>query len=302
MILPTDDELYRFHAGDCAALLAQLPDASVDLVFTSPPYEGQRTYEDGMPGGGKFRLRGQAWVDWLAPLIVECCRVSRGLALVNVSAPVKQYQYTAAVEWLVADLTRIYGVVCGPSPYCWQKGAGIPGKTRYHRRDWEPVYCFCLPDRLRGLWCDPLAFAQPPGQAPGGDMRPRKANGERNYEPREIDSDTAGRRPHGGRKSMRYKPPKLANPGNVIRAVTGGNVLGSRLAHRGEAPMPEKLAERFVAWYCPPGGIVLDPFLGTGTTAAVAIKHHRRAVGFDVRPSQIEIAQQRMREIQPALC
>lgn len=293
------DQLYAFHVGDCATLMAQLPDASVDLAFTSPPYEGQRTYEAGMPGGGKFRLRGQAWVDWLAPIVVECCRVSRGLVCVNISSPVKDFRYSPAVEWLVADLTRIWGVVCGPSPYCWRKRAGIPGSggRHYHRRDWEPVYCFCLPDRLPLAWSDHLAFGKPPTHEPGGEFNTRGRNGAR------VRSTAhTKRRANGSLKTRIYHPPMIANPGNVIATTVGGGHLGTKLAHKGEAPMPEKMAERFIAWYCPPGGVVLDPFLGTGTTAAVAVKHNRRAIGFDVRASQVEIATQRMKEIQPALC
>lgn len=48
--------------------------------------------------------------------------------------------------------------------------------------------------------------------------------------------------------------------------------------------------------YCPPGGITLDPFVGSGTTTAVARKHGRRWVGLDVRESQIELARYRMIE------
>jgi hypothetical protein len=286
-------QLFEFVAGDCSELLAEMPGRSVDLVFTSPPYERQRTYESGMPGRRKFALAGQAWVDWLGPIIVECCRVSQGLVIVNMSSPVKAHSYSASVEWLVADLTRIWGLVCGPSPYCWRKRAGIPGsgQRHYHRRDWEPLYAFCLPDRLPLVWSDQLAFGKPPTHAPGGVFSHRDKKGQRH----------TYRRRHGGMEIQTYTPPAIANSGNVIATTVGGGHLGSKSAHKGEAPMPEALAERFIAWYCPPSGVVLDPFLGTGTTAAAAIKHNRRCIGFDIRQSQIEIATQRMREVQPAL-
>lgn len=299
-----DDRRCELVAGDSAELLAAMPDASVDLVFTSPPYEGQRTYETGMPDGAKFKLRGQAWVDWLAPIIVECCRVSRGLVIVNMSSPVKQHQYTAGVEWLVADLTRIWGLVCGPSPYCWRKRAGTPGSggKHYHRRDWEPLYSFCLPDRLPLKWSDNLAFAKPPGHPPGGEFNTVRADGRRIRDTSTRSAGHTKRRPNGEMTTRTYVPPKLANPGNVITTSVGGGHLGSPLAHKSEAPMPIALAERFVCSYCPPDGVVLDPFCGSGTTIAAAIWHGRRGIGFDVRPCQIQNATERIKEVQPSFC
>jgi hypothetical protein len=289
------NDLYCCPASE---LMATVDDREVDLVFTSPPYEDCRTYETGMVGGGKFQLKGQGWVDWLAPIIAECARVSNGLVCVNMSSPVRQFQYTAAVEWLVSDLTRKHGLVCGPSPYAWTKSAGIPGSggPHYHRRDWEPVYCFALPDRLPLAWSDPLAFGQPPKCAPGGDFSARQKDGRR-----------VGARFHGKRKadgSVRkkwYEPPDIANPGNVILANVGGGHLGAKAAHRGEAPMPLALAERFVCWYCPEGGTVFDPFMGTGTTLVAAATHRRNGLGCDVRQNQVEITRNRLRETTPSM-
>jgi DNA modification methylase len=91
-----------------------------------------------------------------------------------------------------------------------------------------------------------------------------------------------------------YKPPKKANPGNVIRC-SGGH-LGSKLAHENEAPFPEKLVEFFIKSFCPPEGIVLDPFCGSGTTCAVAKKLNKRYIGIDIRQSQIELTEERLTE------
>lgn len=64
--------------------------------------------------------------------------------------------------------------------------------------------------------------------------------------------------------------------------------MGSKLAHDGEAPFPEGLVEPFINVLTRPGELVCDPFLGTGTTAAVAARLGRRFVGFDFRESQVE--------------
>jgi hypothetical protein len=94
-----------------------------------------------------------------------------------------------------------------------------------------------------------------------------------------------------------YQPPAIANPGNLIFTGGGGH-LGSDLAHGNEAPMPEELAAWFIRSHCPPGGIVLDPFGGSGTTVAAALKEGRREVSLDLRPSQCDLARRRLESVE----
>jgi hypothetical protein len=91
-----------------------------------------------------------------------------------------------------------------------------------------------------------------------------------------------------------YVPPVLANPGNVIECIVGGGVMGHALCHENEAPFPEKLAEFFVRSFCPPMGIVLDPFSGSGTTASVAVRTGRQWLAIDVRDSQVDLTKRRI--------
>lgn len=99
-----------------------------------------------------------------------------------------------------------------------------------------------------------------------------------------------------------YTEPVLANPGNyletheVIHAIVGGGVMGSKLAHENEAPYPEAVPERFIRSWCAEGGTVLDPWCGSGTTLAVAMRWGRQAIGIDVRISQIELSSRRVLE------
>jgi len=112
-----------------------------------------------------------------------------------------------------------------------------------------------------------------------------------------------------------YDDPAIANPGNVLTgpwdlaglngmldAYEAGDVrsglaahgfIGSPLAHDNEAPFPEWLAEFFIRTFCPEGGIVLDPFCGSGTTLAVAQKWGRHSIGIDLRRSQVELSKAR---------
>lgn len=86
---------------------------------------------------------------------------------------------------------------------------------------------------------------------------------------------------------------------NLIRGIrVGGGLMGHKCAHVNEAPYPQKLAEWFVRGWAPPGGLVLDPFSGSGTTVAAAVALGRRGVGCDLRWSQVELGAKRCAEVQ----
>lgn len=95
-----------------------------------------------------------------------------------------------------------------------------------------------------------------------------------------------------------YLPPVLANPGTCITGINvGGGIMGSKLCHENEAPFPEALAKWFIRGWCPPGGTVLDPFSGSGTTVSAAVQLGRNGVGSDIRSSQIDLGNRRMEEL-----
>ncbi|HDY64793.1 MAG TPA: hypothetical protein ENH84_00995 [Phycisphaerae bacterium] len=105
------------------------------------------------------------------------------------------------------------------------------------------------------------------------------------------------RKPNGERaRDGLFYPPAIANPGNVVHCKVGGGQMGSKIAHENEAPFPESLAEFFVRSFCPPGGTVLDPFCGSGTVAAVCEQAYRDSIGIDIRQSQVDLTQQRIKE------
>jgi hypothetical protein len=113
---------------------------------------------------------------------------------------------------------------------------------------------------------------------------------------------TAGHDKDGNTGRADGRPmPKIANPGNciIVKARVGGGHMGSKLCHENEAPFPEDMAEFFVRSFCPPGGIVLDPFSGSGTTVSVAVACGRRGIGIDIRPSQVQLGTRRLLGVTP---
>lgn len=323
------------HNADCLEWMRLQPERIFDLTVTSPPYEDARTYGIG------FNLKGQGWVDWCSPRVVEMCRVTDGLVIFNAAGKVRQFKYSPVMEWLVADLTRHHGIVCGPAPYVFAR-VGIPGSgsKHYHRRDWEPVYAFAMPDRLPLKWSANTVMGHPPKWAPGGVMSNRTADGRRKNDSagpiahtrwnrnqwghsgtaksaerrKDGTRGTAGRpsheyadklhtktRPDGTMEVQGYSVPVLANPGNVIRCKVGGGHMGSPLAHENEAPFPETLVEFFIRSYCPPDGKAFDPFAGSGTVLAVSRRTGRNAEGCDIRADQCDLVRRRLATVQPEL-
>jgi site-specific DNA-methyltransferase (adenine-specific) len=77
--------------------------------------------------------------------------------------------------------------------------------------------------------------------------------------------------------------------------------MGDPLCHLNEAPFPESLPEYLIRTYCPPNGIVCDPFCGSGTTGAAALKWGRRFVGVDIRQTMVDLSNRRLAALRRTL-
>lgn len=312
----------EFLVGDCLPLMQAMPTGSVDIVLGSPPYEDQRTY-----GKLGFSLRGQEWVDWALPRFVECCRISRGLVAWVVEGKTEDFEYSATPALLLADLKRLRTCsACGKNfagdgefsfcciapvvkpfrlrkpPIFRRNGIFGGGGQQWWRNDYEFVICATSAPDGKLPYAVPNAIGHPPKYAPGGAPSHRTKTGER--------------------VKGEYKPPALCNPGNVAEprytvdevyqllvehgvAVdvaaaywkkynVGGGHMGHPLAHKNEAPFPVELATDYLKCFCPPGGRVLDPFVGSGTTMQAALELGMTATGIDLRPDQIKITRERL--------
>lgn len=162
-----------------------------------------------------------------------------------------------------------------------------------------------------------------PGSTKGGLMSPgwtkadKLAAGAKRHTKRDASPQANG----DAMREQAYLPPVLANPGcviqqhytadevaailaqasEVVHCNVGGGQMGHALAHENEAPFPLDLAVFFVKSFCPPGGVVCDPFSGSGTTCDAAVQHGRRFIGCDLRQSQADLCARRMRTVTPPL-
>lgn len=304
---------WRIDLADACHL--PLADQSVDLVFGSPPYCDARSY-----GIGAQRSC-QDWIDWMLGITREACRVSRGLVL-WVCAGVQRDDYWPACEGLLYRWWAEGGHLWKPA--YWHR-AGIPGSGG---RQWvasriEYVMAF-KHQKGRVPWADYKANGAPPKWNSGGKLSYRDANGVRRHKIR----GTSG---HADGDSVEYRASEgnlldravtdIVNPGNLLTScpmgpgafvaedgspvlvdvVTGGGKMGHKLAHENEAPFPLKLAEWFIRGWCPPNGVVCDPFSGSGTTAHAALNLGRNSHCFDVRLNQVFLGRKRMREVENAV-
>ena len=268
---------------DCFDWLFGQPDNSVDLVIGSPPYENARTYGIG------FKLKGQEWVDWAVERFVECQRVSRGAVVWVVEGRTQKFRWSATPALMMADLHR-RGIKLRKPPIYTRVGIPGSGGPDWWRNDYE--FCICS-SKGKLPWSENTASGAPCKFPVGGAMSNRTEDGQRKNA---RDTKVQTRRKADGERKRDgvYKMPAIANPGNIIKCHGGGGHMGSKLAHENEAPFPESLVEPFIKCFCPPGGTVLDPFCGSGTTLAVANRLGRKAIGLEIRDSQVELSNRRI--------
>ena len=90
--------------------------------------------------------------------------------------------------------------------------------------------------------------------------------------------------------------PNFSPRNNIWKYVVGGGfATKDKLAHKHPAIFPEKLAEDHILTWSNEGDVVLDPFMGSGTTAKIALLNKRNYVGFEVSQEYVDIAEKRLR-------
>jgi site-specific DNA-methyltransferase (adenine-specific) len=314
--------------GDVTRRLRSLPTASVDTVLTSPPYVGLRDY--GHPGQLGAEPSAEAWIADLLPVIRQLGRVLKptGTLWLNLGDAYARHEKHGAwpksrlmaPERLVLQLMSEGWVV--RNVIVWAKPNPTPASVRDRfSNTWEPLY---LLSRARDYFFD-LDAVREPHRSRRGSARETVINRERAAWAGPLAGDQSGlARLH----SLGLAGHPLGkNPGDVWTIPT------TRATPGFHAAFPEGLARRAVLAGCPERtclacgqpwrrapvdrqlghlallgellpdctchgdwqpGLVLDPFMGSGTTAVVAEQAERDWLGTELNPDFVALAKARI--------
>lgn len=270
--------------GDARTRLAELPPDFADVVVTSPPYYRQRDYT--VAGQLGQEPSPDAYVQQLVLVFREARRVlkSAGSLWLVLGDKYEQGQLLG-MPWRVALALQTDGWLLR-SDVIWHKPNAMPSATKTRpTTDHEYVFFFTKsPD----YFYDADAIREPHvtfterSRMRGG----RKHFGKRGGTP-EAGKNQGNANLHNGRWDQAFHP-----RGRNKRTVWSIALSKFREAHF--AVFPEQLVETCVQASCPFGGLVLDPFLGSGTTAVVARKLGRQFLGIDISSQYCELARSRL--------
>ncbi|PIV28544.1 MAG: site-specific DNA-methyltransferase [Anaerolineae bacterium CG03_land_8_20_14_0_80_58_20] len=269
------DFLDQIIQGDCEEVLKTLPDNSIDLIFTSPPYADQRakTY------GG---IKPDQYVDWFIPKAAQFLRVLKptGTFVLNIKERVVEGERHTYVIDLILRM-REQGWLW-TEEFVWHKKNSYPGKWPNRFRDnWERLIQFNKEKSFK--------MYQEAVMVPIGDWaKERLAKLSDTDKIRDESRAGSG----FGKNVSNWVGRDMVYPTNVLHLATEtGNKNHS-------AVFPRDLPAWFIRLFTKPGDIVLDPFVGSGTTALAALQLGRHFVGIDISNEYVELSNERISETQ----
>jgi site-specific DNA-methyltransferase (adenine-specific)/site-specific DNA-methyltransferase (cytosine-N4-specific) len=272
------DFVNQIIQGDCEEVLRKIPDNSIDLIFTSPPYADQRknTY------GG---VKPDDYVDWFLPKTEQFLRVLKptGTFVLNIKERVVNGERHTYVIELILKM-REQGWLW-TEEFMWHKKNSYPGKWPNRFRDsWERLLQFNKEKRFN-MYQDAV-------MVPVGDWaQDRLANLSETDKIRDESKVGSG----FGKNISNWLGRDMVYPNNVIHLATE---CGNR---NHSAAFPIELPSWFIKLFTEQGDVVLDPFVGSGTTAVAAIELSRNYVGVDIGEEYCRISRERTSGIQMQL-
>lgn len=262
--------------GDCRNLLPQLPDECIDLIVTSPPYADQRRH---VYGG----VPPDEYVEWFLPISTELKRVLKptGSFVLNIKERVVNGERHTYVIELILKM-REQGWLW-TEEYIWHKKNTYPGKWPNRFRDaWERCLHFTKQKQFK--------MFQEAVMVPMGDWRHERL---RKLSENDLRRDVSRVGSGFGKRVANWIGREWAYPTNVLHMAT------ECYNRNHAATFPVDLPAWFIKLFTEPGDIVLDPFMGSGTTAVACVRLGRKYIGFELNPQYVEVAQQRLdKEIQ----
>ena len=298
----------KIITGNAIEVLKELPDCTADCCITSPPYLGLRDY--GVNGQIGLEKSVEAYINRLTDIFREVRRVLKndGTLWLNIgdSYVSSNSEYSnckrkdlIGVPWLLAFALRNDGWYLRQD-IIWEKPNAMPESVKDRcTKSHEYIFLFSKQSKY---YFDYEAIKEPAvgfnNIVPAGSkgiLRPnsrlRKGNsrtfrGGGVYTKGQSFNNSAEimRESHGNNENMTG----LRNKRSVWTVAT----QGYKEAHF--ATFPEKLIEPCVLAGSKEGGVVLDPFLGSGTTAIVAKKYNRGFIGIELNSEYVEMAERRL--------
>jgi site-specific DNA-methyltransferase (adenine-specific)/site-specific DNA-methyltransferase (cytosine-N4-specific) len=259
--------------GDCLNVLKKLPDNSVDLIVTSPPYADQRksTY------GG---INPDKYVEWFLPISKELLRVlkPKGTFVLNIKEKIVSGERHTYVMELIIEM-RKQGWFW-TEEFIWHKKNCFPGKWPNRFRDsWERLLQFNKQKDFN--------MYQEEVMVPMGDWAKTRLKNLSETDKRRDNSRVGS---GFGKNVSKWVGRELAYPTNVLVMATES----SNKKH--SAVFPKELPSWFIKLFTKPGDVVLDPFLGSGTTSIVSFQADRNSIGIEIDEQYHKLAIENINE------
>lgn len=259
-----DKNTVTLHNGNCIELLKKLPDESVDLVITSPPYCIGKAYEDPRDDIETFKKQHQEIFEHLYRIVKIGGSICWQIGYHILDMCVIPLDYT--VYDIFTSLSRNYEhPLILRNRIIWTFGHGLNSTTRFSGRH-ETILWFTK-GRQTTFNLDNVRI-------------PQKYPGKRYYK--------------GPNKGELSGNPLGKNPSDVwdIPNVKANHI--EKTDH--PCQFPVAIPQRLIKALAPPNGLVLDPFMGSGTTGVAAIIEGRRFAGSEIIDSYYQIATNRLKD------
>ncbi len=261
--------------GDCKEILKNFPDNHVDLIVTSPPYADARKKNYG-------GINPNNYVDWFLPISEQLFRVlkPKGTFILNIKERVfNGERHTYVLELIMALKKQGWRWT---EEFIWHKKNSYPGKWPNRFRDaWERLLQFNKEKKFN-MYQDEV-------MVPTGDWANSRL---KNLSDTDKVRDNSRVGSGFGKNVSNWLKREKAYPTNVLHLATEcSNKMHS-------ATFPERLPMFFIKLFTKEGDLVLDPFMGSGTTNIVANKMGRNSIGIDILPDYYNMVRARIQPVQ----
>jgi site-specific DNA-methyltransferase (adenine-specific) len=261
--------------GDSKNELKKIADNSIDLIITSPPYADQRK---GTYGG----IHHDKYVGWFLPISKQLLRVLKptGTFILNIKEKVVEGERSTYVMELILEMRRQGWL--WTEEFIWHKKNSYPGKWPNRFRDsWERLLQFNKEKKF--------TMYQEEVMVPMGNWAKSRL---KNLSDTDKIRDNSKVGSGFGKNISNWVEREKAYPTNVLHLATECNNKNH------SAAFPEELPEWFIKLFTKEKDIVLDPFMGSGTTLIVANRMKRNSIGIDVVEEYFNMVKEQLQPVE----